>query len=187
MSIASQTYASTNLGVVSDLGEASAKAKSSVAPALRFGYDFFQLTDTMSIQGNVGMQFKTKSDIVGSSAKESGVIGKATYENVSLGAMFQYRNGVDAAAGLEWRFEKNGLELSGVEGSHKASRPWLRANIGYTFALTSFSPFLKLEVAAPLKTASYDRTATDSATKLNSFADAMSPKFQIGLVGGVRF
>jgi len=182
--VGQQTHNSTTIVAGTD----GSKPEKVIVPAIRLGYDFFTFSDTMSLQGNIGCQFEKKAEIQTDVKGKSISFGSYSQESISLGAMFQYRNVVDLGAGLDWRFEKNNIEAGGVEGYHRNSRPWVRANVGYTFASSSLSPFVKFEVAAPLKSDSYDHNAKmDTTSENNAIADALASKLQIGLVGGVRF
>jgi hypothetical protein len=80
-------------------------------------------------------------------------------------------------AGLEYRSEK----LSDGSTDATYGRPWLRASVGYQFPAPAVKPFLALEFGLPLATTNNDVASPEAVLK------SLAPRWQFGLVGGIRF
>lgn len=85
--------------------------------------------------------------------------------------MVDFKTMIAVGAGVEMRFEKQSLPTQ--DASY--ARPWLRANLGLAFPAPAIKPFIGLEVAAALPSASENRVK------------ALAPKTQVGVYGGIRF
>jgi hypothetical protein len=101
-----------------------------------------------------------------------------TSSHASLGLMANFKALVAVGAGLEYRAEK--ASSNGVSTSF--GRPWGRVNAGYAWPLPILKPFLGLEVAMPLVSKSVQNDSSNTA-----LLQAMAPKMEVGLYGGIRF
>lgn len=107
-------------------------------------------------------------------------LGKYGVGYVAIGAQVDLKIVLNLNAGVEMRRETLSWDLGALGKSDSTlTRPWVRAGIGFSMPLPVVSPFIRLEVAAPLK--KEDRASPDNIQK------AMAPQSQIGLYAGIRF
>ncbi|MDP2874565.1 MAG: hypothetical protein Q8O00_00180 [Holophaga sp.] len=109
--------------------------------------------------------------------------GKLANEYMAIGAQLDWKFLVNLHVGLDLRREKFTTSefLAAVNnGSTTATRPWVRAGIGFSIPTPVVSPFVRLEVA--MAAAKEDKT--DSQDNVRK---ALAPEYQVGLYGGIRF
>ena len=109
-------------------------------------------------------------------------LGRYGSEYTSVGLQADWKFLVNLNAGVDYRAEKLTTVASagGTSESTTLTRPWARVGIGFSAPLPVVSPFVRLEVAAPLTTPSNGGGPED-------FRKAMAPSFQVALYGGIRF
>ncbi len=122
-------------------------------------------------------QPKAEQDFTFSGAR----LGKYGVGYVALGAQVDWKLLLNLNVGVELRRETLSWDL-GAAGKEDTSqtRPWARAGFGFSLPLPVVSPFIRLELAAPLS--KEDRTSSP-----DSIRKAMAPQSQIGLYAGIRF
>lgn len=141
---------------VADLGPARLQATAALQPAV-------------TSRGTLGVR---------SSLDEVALQGDYKQSSYAVGAMVNFRTAVALGVGLDYRVEK--LEALGVSTNY--GRAWLRANAGLIFPMPSVSPFVGLEVTAPLTATSGFRNPSEE-----DLLKSVAPKAQIGVYGGIRF
>ncbi|HEX9082264.1 MAG TPA: hypothetical protein VF768_08290 [Holophagaceae bacterium] len=114
------------------------------------------------------------------------------HEYMGLGASLTWTKGVDFGTALELRHEGNALRLEepggpSLETTRDFTRPWLSARVAYTFASVALKPHVGLEIAAPLASKTDDSIASYGPFGEALLGQDLNPKFQISLVGGIRF
>jgi len=122
---------------------------------------------------------KSESDFVVNGSK----YGKLANEYMAVGAQFDWKFLVNLHVGLDLRREKfttSEFAAAVNNGSTTATRPWVRAGIGFSIPTPVVSPFVRLEVA--MAAAKEDKT--DSQDNVRK---ALAPEYQVGLYGGIRF
>jgi len=108
-------------------------------------------------------------------------LGKYGHEYSSVGLQADWKFLINLNAGIDYRFEKLTTSLNGgAAESTTLGRPWVRAGVGFSAPLPVVSPFVRLEVAAPLSTPA-------KGDGNDEFRKAMAPSFQVSLYGGIRF
>ncbi|BDU71140.1 hypothetical protein [Mesoterricola silvestris] len=108
-------------------------------------------------------------------------LGKFGSEYSSVGLQADWKFIINLNAGIDYRFEKLTTSGPGLPSeTTNQGRPWVRAGVGFSAPLPVVSPFVRLEVAAPLSTSS-------KGDSNEEFRKAMSPSFQVALYGGIRF
>jgi hypothetical protein len=107
-------------------------------------------------------------------------LGKFGNEYSSVGLQADWKFLINLDAGVDYRFEKLTTSLNGASDSTTLNRPWVRAGVGFSAPLPVVSPFVRLEVAAPL-------TTPAKGDGPDEFRKAMAPSFQVALYGGIRF
>jgi len=146
--------------------------------AARLGYALVDLGPAL-LQVTAGYQPKATTTLT-TTAGLYPYQGSQDYavSHASLGVMANFKAVVAIGAGVEYRDET--LSSNGVSSHY--GRPWGRVNAGYAIPSPILKPFVGLEVAAPLtsKSLSADPSNTD-------LLQAMAPKLEVGLYGGIRF
>ena len=107
-------------------------------------------------------------------------LGKYGSEYISIGAQVDWKFLVNLHAGVDLRREKYTTDVLGVKDSNTATRPWVKAGVGFSVPTPLVSPFFRLEVAV----AAAKEDKTDSP---DNFRKAMAPEYQVGIYGGIRF
>ena len=160
------------------------KPQTKTVTSARFGYALVDLGPAL-FQLTVGYQPNAKTPV-----DFNGVDSGLRYgdEYWSAGLMFNFKAFVAVGAGIEYRSEKLSLESAGLNQSATYGRPWARVNVGLSFPLPLVKPFVGVEAAMPLSTASAPANygygpGEDSSGSLKSHA----PSFQVGVYGGIRF
>ena len=168
--------AGTSLGPNATLGSYSAVSPSGVG--VRLGYTLLNLevlelgvvgTYHPSVQGNLKI----------------GGTNLGTYSNQyeALGIQADWTFLLNIHAGVEMRSEKLTANFNApvsVSTTETYTRPWMNAGLGLSLPLPFLKPFVRLEVAAPMKKQSNPISSTD-------FVKAMAPSIQVSLYGGIRF
>jgi hypothetical protein len=160
----------------------SLQPDSKIAYSFRLGYSIVDMGPVL-FQITGGYQPKSEATL-----KWAGVEvpnAKYTHEHTSIGAMFNFKAGVAAGAGIEYRFEKVGWSDESESETFNYARPWFRANVGFSFPTPIVKPFLGLEVAMPLISKSIDVASTNTPDE--DVYKAIAPKLQIGIYAGIRF
>lgn len=108
-------------------------------------------------------------------------LGKFGNQYTAVGFQADWKFIVNINAGVDYRFEKLTTSLAGGPSeSTTLNRPWVRAGVGFSAPMPVVSPFVRLEVAAPLSTPA-------KGDGNEEFRKAMAPSFQVALYGGIRF
>lgn len=108
-------------------------------------------------------------------------VGTLGNEYFAVGAQLDWKFLVNLHAGVDLRREKyTSTDLVGNKESNTATRPWVKAGIGFSIPTPMVSPFFRLEVA--VATSKEDKT--DSSDNLRK---ALAPEYQVGIYGGIRF
>lgn len=111
-------------------------------------------------------------------------LGKFGTEYIAIGAQVDWKFLVNLHAGVDLRREKyTTTDLLGGKESNTATRPWVKAGIGFSVPTPVVSPFFRLEVAVA---ASKDDKTVDLAFTENT-RKALAPEYQVGIYGGIRF
>lgn len=117
-----------------------------------------------------------------------------TYSYEAIGLRCLWHKPFDFGFGLQGRFEKVTMRTRDEDRESWTGdvvRPWLEAQIGYTFETPSVKPFVALVAALPLT--STDKPTTyandDAGIRANQerLAKSMAPKFDLALHVGLRF
>ena len=107
--------------------------------------------------------------------------GKYGVGYAAIGAQVDWKLLLNLNVGVEMRREMLSWDLGAAgKADTTQTRAWVRAGIGFSIPLPVVSPFIRLEVAAPLS--KEDRTSSP-----DSIQKAMAPQSQIGLYAGIRF
>ncbi|WP_306597953.1 hypothetical protein [Geothrix sp. 21YS21S-2] len=111
----------------------------------------------------------------------SATLGKYGSEYSAVGLQADWKFIINLNAGIDYRFEKLTTSGPGLPTeTTNLGRPWVRAGLGFSAPLPVVSPFVRLEVAAPLSTPA-------KGDGNEEFRKAMAPSFQVALYGGIRF
>ena len=174
------------------LGQNNYKSVSGVSPdtktvaAARLGISIVDLGPAL-FEFTVGFQPKAKSDFnVNGGANSVASYGDQYW---SAGLMFNFKAFVAVGAGIEYRGEKLTMEGAGTSNpSTNYGRPWARVNVGFSFPLPIVKPFVGVEAAMPLTTASAPANyGFTSSSDTDGSLKAHAPNFQVGVYGGIRF
>ena len=107
-----------------------------------------------------------------------------TYSNQyeALGVQADWTFLLNIHAGVEMRSEKLTANFTTpvANATETFTRPWMNAGLGLSLPLPILKPFVRLEVAVPMKKESNPVSSTD-------FVKAMAPSLQVSLYGGIRF
>lgn len=143
---------------------------------LRGGFDVLDLK-VAALQLNATWHNKTTGDLATGGAK----VGELDNQYWAAGAMVNWKFLVNVGAGVEYRSEKlTWRPASGPSTDTTLGRPWARVNVGFSIPTPLVSPFLTLEVAAPL-------SKKDNGGNLSDLTEALAPQVQVGIYGGIRF
>ncbi len=143
---------------------------------LRGGFDVLDLK-VASLQLNATWHNKTTGDLATGGAK----VGELDNQYWAAGAMVNWKFLVNVGAGVEYRSEKlTWRPASGPSTDTTLGRPWARVNVGFSIPTPVVSPFLTLEVAAPL-------SKKDNGGNPGDVSEALAPQVQVGIYGGIRF
>lgn len=107
-------------------------------------------------------------------------LGKYGSEYIAIGAQVDWKFLVNLHAGVDLRREKYTTDVLGVKESNTATRPWVKAGVGFSVPTPVVSPFFRLEVAVAA-------TKEDKVDSPDNFRKAMAPEYQVGIYGGIRF
>ena len=121
-------------------------------------------------------QPKAEQDLTISGTK----VGRYGVGYVALGVQVDWKLLLNLNAGVEMRRETLSWDLPSGKDESTLTRPWVRAGIGFSIPLPVVSPFIRLEVAVPLR--KEDRTSSFDSTR-----KALAPQSQVGLYAGIRF
>lgn len=160
--------------------------------ALRYGQDIVTLRPLagarLTFEGTWmprtgGKDLKVNGEVIA----DPGASIKYRHEYMSLGLSLNWTMGADFGGGLELRHEGNALYISepnqpSYEFSGDYTRPWMTLRGGYTFPLPKAKPFVSLEMGIPLA----KKVGNKDLVEL-SLARGLNPKFQVSLVGGLKF
>ncbi len=105
---------------------------------------------------------------------------KVTYSQISVGTMLTFKAVMAFGIGLEYRND----QISDMVFTEHYGRPWARANVGYAIPSPILKPFVGLEVAVPLTTAS---SSYSNPSLERDYLRTVAPKAQLGVYGGIRF
>ena len=151
-------------------------AVSPTGQGFRVGMDVFDLK-VAALQMNATWHNRTSSDLSYGGAR----LGELENQYWAAGATVNWKLLVNFGAGVEYRSEKITYRpTAGAGADATLLRPWAKVNFGFSIPTPVVSPFILLELAAPLS-----RRDTTSTPK--DFAEAMAPQMQVGLYGGIRF
>ena len=141
----------------------------------RAAYTFLDL-DIAELGAAVTYHPKANSNLT-SGGNIKGTFGD---QYTAIGVQADWKLLLDLHAGLDLRSEK--LTTTGLVGSDSTTlnRPWATVGVGFSAPMPIVSPFVRLEVAAPLSTSSNGNNQDD-------FRKAMAPSLQVALYGGIRF
>ena len=143
---------------------------------LRGGFDVLDLK-VAALQLNATWHNKTTGDLATGGAK----VGELDNQYWAAGAMVNWKFLVNVGAGVEYRSEKlTWRPASGPSTDTTLGRPWARVNVGFSIPTPVVSPFLTLEVAAPL-------SKKDNGGTPGDVSEALAPQVQVGIYGGIRF
>ncbi len=122
-------------------------------------------------------QPKAEQDFTFNGAK----LGKYGVGYAAIGAQVDWKLLLNLNAGVEMRRETLSWDLgAGGKADTTQTRPWARIGIGFSIPLPAVSPFVRVELAAPLS--KEDRTSSP-----DSIRKALAPQSQVGLYAGIRF
>lgn len=108
-------------------------------------------------------------------------LGRYGVGYTAIGAQVDLKIVMNLNVGVEMRRETLSWDLgAGGKADTSQTRPWARAGIGFSMPFPVVSPFIRLEVAAPLS--KEDRTSSP-----DSIRKAMAPQSQVGVYAGIRF
>jgi len=160
--------------------QATAAGANSVSPSglgLRVAYNFLDI-HLASIGAVVNYHPKAQGDLT--LPAPAGTVGKYGNQYNSIGVQVDWKFLINLHAGVDYRSEK--LTTTGLVGSDSTTlnRPWATVGVGFSAPMPIVSPFVRLEVAAPLSTSSNGNNQDD-------FRKAMAPSLQVALYGGIRF
>lgn len=150
---------------------------------IRLGMSFLDLK-VAELGASITYHPKSKDDLtgtlktIGSSLPLSGV--KYGQEYIAVGLQADWKLLLNLHAGLDMRQEKYTTESGGTSTSTTQTRPWVKAGVGFSLPIPVVSPFIRLEVAAPVTKTSKTDTADD-------LRKALGPEYQVALYGGIRF
>lgn len=143
---------------------------------IRGGFDVLDLK-VAALQLNATWHNKTTGDLKTGGAK----VGELDNQYWAAGAMVNWKLLVNVGAGVEYRSEKlTWRPVSGPSSDTTLGRPWARVNVGFSIPTPLVSPFITLEVAAPL-------SKKDNGGSLSDVSEALAPQVQVGIYGGIRF
>lgn len=172
----SQALAAPGAGGQGGLGNGSYDAVSPTGLGFRAGYSFLDLK-IASLGAAVTYHPKAQGDLV----LQGREIGKYGNEYVAVGVQADWKFLVNVNAGIDYRSEKLTTSVNGgPSDSTTLTRPWARVGVGFSAPLPVVSPFVRLEVAAPLTTPSKGDNSDD-------LRKALAPSLQVALYGGIRF
>jgi hypothetical protein len=157
------------------------KPETKSVAAARLGFSIVDLGPAL-FQFTVGYQPKAKTAM-----EVNGAAAPLDYGHQywSAGLMFNFKAFVAVGAGVEYRGEKLSMEGPGVNQSTTYGRPWARINVGFSFPTPFVKPFVGVEAAAPLSSASV--TDAEYLSDPDKALKAHAPNFQVGVYGGIRF
>lgn len=151
-----------------------AEPVSKTVAAFRFEVGCFgthQLVFSAALQPKV----KTRVDLaVGGTPMGSGDLA---HESFNLGVGYRFEGPVRVAVAVDLRGDK----LSDGETSTHYTRPWLRAQLGWSPRGHGLRPVVGGELAIPLHTTNDDVASAEAVLK------SLAPRVQAGLYLGVRF
>ena len=99
-----------------------------------------------------------------------------------MGIQADWKFLINLHAGMDMRSEKLVTTVGNVTDSTTTLRPWVNAGIGFSLPTPVVSPFVRLEVAAPMS-----KTTNNSTSTPDDFRKSMAPSLQVSLYGGIRF
>lgn len=144
--------------------------------AIRGGFDVLDLK-IAALQLNATWHNKTTGDLKTGGTK----VGELENQYWAAGAMVNWKLLVNVGAGVEYRSEKlTWRPTSGGSTDATLGRPWARVNVGFSIPTPVVSPFITLEVAAPL-------SKKDNGGSFADVSEALAPQIQVGIYGGIRF
>jgi hypothetical protein len=153
--------------------------KAKAVGALRLGYSLVAVGPVL-LQATASYQPKADSTLTTSSPQggPQSITQPFNSSHYAVGAMANLKAVVAVGAGLEYRFE---TVANDVATTH-FGRPWARVNAGYAFPTPILKPFVGVELDVPLTTKTLAANFDES-----DYLQAMAPKLEIGLYGGIRF
>jgi len=142
----------------------------------RVGYTFLDLK-IASLGAAMTYHPKAEGDL-----KAAGTTyGKLGHDYAAIGLQADWKFLVNLHAALDYRSEKVTTAWNdGSTDSTTLTRPWATVGVGVSLPMPVVSPFVRLEVAAPLST-------PKSGDSSDDFRKAMAPSLQVALYGGIRF
>jgi len=173
-----QSFKSASYADPTGEGDLNASSGSKTVVAARVGYALVDMGPAL-LQVTAGYQPKVTTTLT-TSAALYGFQSSQDYgaSSASLGLMANFKAVIAVGAGVEYRDET--LSSNGV--STRYGRPWGRVNAGYAVPSPILKPFVGVEVALPLTSKSLSGDAS-TADQLQ----ALAPKLEVGLYGGIRF
>ena len=173
-----QSYQSATFSDPIGGGDMDTTSNNKTILAVRVGYALVDLGPAL-LQVTAGYQPKVSTTVT-DTVPAYGFQESQTYAagSASVGLMANFKAVIAVGAGLEYRDEL--LSSNGVSTHYGC--PWGRVNAGYAIPSPILKPFLGLEVAVPL----VSRTLSANASSTDQL-QAMAPKLQVGLYGGIRF
>jgi hypothetical protein len=152
-------------------------AVSPTGTGFRAAYTFLDLK-IAGLGAAVTYHPKVQGDLVANGT----TIGKYGNEYVAFGLQADWKFLVNIHAGVDYRSEKLTTAPAGFPTeSTTLTRPWATVGLGFSAPMPVVSPFLRLEVAAPLS------TPASKGDNNEDFRKAMAPSLQVALYGGIRF
>lgn len=146
--------------------------------AFRAGVEVLDLR-LASLQFNTTWHTKSTTDL----AYGGNRLGTFASQYWAVGATVNWKLLVNFGAGVEYRSEKLSFRPAAGPGADTTlGRPWAKVNFGFSAPLPALSPFVLLEVAAPVRP-----TRDTTTTSPRDLTEALAPQLQVGLYGGIRF
>ena len=134
------------------------------------GYGFrvaYNLLDLHVVSLGAGLTYHPKSQ--GDLVLKGSTVGKYGNDYTSVGVQADWKFLVNVHAGLDYRSEKlTTAYTGGSTDSTTLTRPWATVGLGFSAPMPVVSPFVRLEVAAPLST-------PKSGDNPDDFRKAMAP------------
>ena len=144
--------------------------------ALRAGVEVLDLR-LAALQFNTTWHSRATTDLSYGGTR----LGSFESQYWAVGATVNWKLLVNFGAGVEYRSEKLAFRPSAGPGVDTTlGRPWAKVNFGFSAPLPVLSPFVLLELAAPVRT-------RDTTTSPRDLTEALAPQVQVGLYGGIRF
>ena len=152
-------------------------AVSPTGVGIRAGYTLLDL-EVAELGLNMTYHPKVQGDLVFSGTK----LGTYSHEYAAVGIQADWKFLLNFSVGVDMRAERLTTSVSNQTDSTTMVRPWAKAGFGFSIPTPVVSPFVRLELAAPMTKESSNSTPT-----ADNFRKSMAPSLQVSLYGGIRF